>query len=78
MPLSGSAVCLSTSASVNDISVAGMSFAQFNRGPQVDINIVGLGEAGSHSLSWMVVLDLCVMAERSGKQQRHGDRTAAL
>lgn len=77
MPLSGSPVCLSTGASVNDISVVGMSFAQFNRGPQVDINIVGLGEAGSHSLSWMV-LDLCAMAERSGKLHRHGDRIAAL
>lgn len=63
MPLSGSAVCLSTGASVNDISVAGMSFAQFNRGPQVDINIVGLGGAGSHSLTWMAVFDLGVMAE---------------
>lgn len=37
-----------------------MSFAQFNRGPQVDINIVGLCEAGSHSFSWMAVSDLCV------------------
>lgn len=78
MPLSGSAVCLSTSAIVNDISVAGMSFAQFNRGPQVDINIVGLGRAKSHSLTWMAVLDSDVMAECFGKQHRHGNCTAAL